>query len=589
MNHRLVLTVTTVLGIGQALGLAANTASPQTSDLQSAANKAVALMEKSMAALTPNVPCASCHHNMIPLWALSVARDHGVTVNAKLYKQVAVRTYSYLNDVDRAIQGTQYVDPALEGAEQLAFANEAGVKNGFSTALHTARLARLQKADGRWVTFDARPPQSFSLFMTTALGAKSLGALTAPELKADAAKRIEKAREYLLRNQPFSTEDATYRLLGLYWTGATPKQLQAAAKVLMSMQRPQDGAWTQVPGRGEPDAYATGEALVALQLTGTSKTEAINRGLAYLLRTQAEDGSWHVKTRLHEVAPISPPYMETGFPYGKDQIISMYGTTFAMMALSLALPMQKGPVEDLAEIHQRAEDWMYTAAFGSMKDVQAIDVKAASVKGSTPLMAALNDPARVSALLANGADVKARAKSGHTPLSVAATWNGSAHVMQMLITRGASAVPVKGVEFNANPLVYTAFNDDLEATKILLDAGASYKQGMLLQGVVPMSPLTAAVYTDSANVLTEFLRRGADPNTVEDIPLLSWAAASNRAGVTKVLLQAGADPEAKDKYQWTPVQHARGVDHDRPAVEALLRPAIEAKNQQQVSKNSAQR
>jgi ankyrin repeat protein len=77
---------------------------------------------------------------------------------------------------------------------------------------------------------------------------------------------------------------------------------------------------------------------------------------------------------------------------------------------------------------------------------------------------------------------------------------------------------------------------------------------------------------------------------VEDIPLLSWAAVSNRAAVVKVLLQAGADPEAKDKYQWTPVQHARGVDHDRPAVETLLRPAIEAKKQQQsqVSKNSAQ-
>ena len=155
--------------------------------------------------------------------------------------------------------------------------------------------------------------------------------------------------------------------------------------------------------------------------------------------------------------------------------------------------------------------------------------------------------------------------------------------MRQLIAKGASAKPVKGVEFNSNPLVFTAFVGDVEATKVLLDAGANPKQGMLLEGIVPMSPLTAAVTTESTEVLAEFLRRGVDPNTVEDVPLLSWAAIANRAGSAKVLLAAGADPELKDKYQWTPLQHARAIEHDKALVEPLIQTAIAAKKQSSVS------
>ncbi len=549
--------------------------------VRAAAAKAAGLMEKSMAALTPNVPCASCHHNMIPLWALSVARDHGVPVNRELFRNVALRTYSYLNDVDRAAQGTQYVDPALEGAEQLAFAKDNGVRPTFTAALHTARLARAQRQDGRWVTFDSRPPQSYSQFMTTALSAKAVLEQSSPVMKGDAASRVERAREWLLRTQAVSTEDATFKLLGLYWTGAASKQVQAAAKALMAMQRAEDGGWTQVPGRGEPDAYATGEAAAALQITGMAKAGvAVSRGIAFLLKTQAEDGSWQVKTRLHEAAPISPPYMETGFPYGKNQIMSMFGTTWALMALSYSLPEQKQLLPEIDEINPKVEDWMPAVAFGTIAELKSVDINAATAKGTTPLMLAVNNPARVAVLLDRGADVNAKAKSGHTALSVAATYGDAAPVMRLLIAKGgASAKPVKGVEYNSNPLVYSAFLGDVEAVKVLLDAGASAKQGMLLEGLVPMNPLMAAVATDSADVLSEFLRRGVDPNSVEDLPLLSWAAAYNRVNVARVLLQAGADPELKDKYGWTPLQHARAIEHDKPAVEAMIQAAVSYRKQ----------
>jgi squalene cyclase len=83
-----------------------------------------------------------------------------------------------------------------------------------------------------------------------------------------------------------------------------------------------------------PDAYATGQALYALQVSGMSATDATyQRGVAFLLRTQVEDGSWFVRSRAFGFQP----YFETGFPHGIDQFISAAATSWAVMALAHAL------------------------------------------------------------------------------------------------------------------------------------------------------------------------------------------------------------------------------------------------------------
>ena len=82
------------------------------------------------------------------------------------------------------------------------------------------------------------------------------------------------------------------------------------------------------------DAYATGEALVALKESGmaTLGTPDYQRGGEYLLRTQIEDGSWVVESRS---VPIQA-YFESGFPYGVNQWISAAATAWATTALALA-------------------------------------------------------------------------------------------------------------------------------------------------------------------------------------------------------------------------------------------------------------
>jgi hypothetical protein len=125
------------------------------------------------------------------------------------------------------------------------------------------------------------------------------------------------------------------QLLGLAWAKAPADDILKAMKALLAEQRP-DGGWGQLPSL-ETDAYATGQALVALHTAGHAVASAeYRRGIAFLMRTQFPDGSWLVRTRTFPVQPLR----DSGFPHGKNQWISAAGTSWAAMALALALPPQ---------------------------------------------------------------------------------------------------------------------------------------------------------------------------------------------------------------------------------------------------------
>jgi glucose/arabinose dehydrogenase len=118
----------------------------------------------------------------------------------------------------------------------------------------------------------------------------------------------------------------------LHWAGASSEIIAAAGRHLLALQQ-DDGGWAQLTTMAS-DAYATGEALVALRESGASAPtdRAYRRGLEFLLRTQIDDGSWIVETR---AVPIQA-YFESGFPYGVNQWISTAATGWATTALALA-------------------------------------------------------------------------------------------------------------------------------------------------------------------------------------------------------------------------------------------------------------
>src|SRR6185295_9011133 len=125
---------------------------------------------------------------------------------------------------------------------------------------------------------------------------------------------------------------------GLAWSKSKPATIAPASRALAAEQLP-DGGWRQLASMGS-DAYATGEALYALNTAGQMAPShpVYAKGVKYLLNTQAADGSWHVKSRSIWVQP----YFESGFPYGTDQWISAAGTSWATIALSLTVDPKQG-------------------------------------------------------------------------------------------------------------------------------------------------------------------------------------------------------------------------------------------------------
>jgi len=131
---------------------------------------------------------------------------------------------------------------------------------------------------------------------------------------------------------PVETQDEAFKLLGLVWSAAPAAAISLQLQRLLKLQR-DEGGWAQLP-RLAPDAFATGEVLYALHASGLAPDSgAYQKGVGYLLRTQLEDGTWLVRSRDFGFQP----YLETGFPHGRDQFISAAATSWAAIALAYTL------------------------------------------------------------------------------------------------------------------------------------------------------------------------------------------------------------------------------------------------------------
>ncbi len=226
--------------------------------------------------------------------------------------------------------------PNSVGYEMFGFvANKRPADEYTDSLVHYLKLR--QSPDGHWATMGNRPPLTYYAYITTAMVVKALRYYSPATESRDTEKRLARAAEWLESAKPGMTQGRAFQLLGLKWAGVDEAVIRKSARSLIETQR-EDGGWSQLPSMGS-DAYATGEALYALHQAADMKVEheVYQKGMRYLLGTQAVDGSWHVKTRAF---PLQP-YFESGFPYGPDQWISASGTSGAAMALSLAVEPER--------------------------------------------------------------------------------------------------------------------------------------------------------------------------------------------------------------------------------------------------------
>ena len=552
--------------------------------VRSAAIRAISATQQGSAGFYKFMTCFSCHDHALPLLAWQTARERGVQVDETIARRVAAKgllTSPDFSSVDQAVQATMIIDPAVSDGWTLIAAHAVGVKPNFVTAVYAHRIANWQQADGHWSTFDARPPESSSFFTATAVAVYAVRLYMPHQLHSETNRRLARARAWLLASQPQSTEDATFRLFGLGWAGATRDQTKHAAADLLALQR-DDGGWGELPHMPS-DAYSTGEALVALNEAGgvPAGNTAWMKGVRYLLSTQDTGGPWHVHTRMVSPAKVSPPYFETGFPYGHDQFLSTAATSWAATALMLALPKVARPAvaQPISELSPKGvEPWMETAAFGTAQELAAaldggLDPNSKTAKGTTILMMAAQDPAKVKLLIGHGAEVRAKAKSGYTALMVAAMYKGDFDSVKMLVAHGAEARPGKGVEYDASPLFLASMVGDRNNLALLLKSGADPNRKMNLIGSFPTSPLLDAVQLGDAAVVKLLLAGGANLREKDDdgMTALHWAVVAHRVDVARALLAAGADVNAVDRFGYTPLQYAATIDFgDADTAKVLL-------------------
>lgn len=545
-----------------------------------AAVKAIALIQASQKNWTQD--CDSCHQQLLPQIAFRAAREHGIPVNEQLAHAGAVRTFGVFANLDRAAQYTHVIDPAISDGYTLLAADAAGVRPSLTTAIYARHIASRQKADGHWETLDVRPPQSYSTVTATAVAARALQIYSPPSVAVETKLRLEKARTWLASVNPTSTEEHVMQLLGLGWMGGDRATVAKLSRNLLASQQ-SDGGWNSRDGLPS-DAYSTGETLVALARIDSSRTSEAGwkRGIQFLLRTQAADGSWHVRSRLIPPAPVSPPYFETGYPYGHDQFISAMGAAWAVQALALSLPAVSYTTAALTEAEPRAvEPWVATALFGSAVDLRAaldkgLDANSATKSGGTTLlMLAQPDLEKTRLLVARGAKVNARARTKFSALMVAAQYSDSAPAMEFLLARGAEVQTPKGAGtplFNASPMVLAVGAGNATMLSKLRKAGGDPESKMLMLGTFSATPLLIATFFGDANAVRAVLDSGAKVNSPDDdgITALGWAAIGNQTAVAKVLIEQGADVNHVDAKGMTPLLYAASIDFGDAAMIQLL-------------------
>jgi hypothetical protein len=322
-------------------------AEPAAHEVRDAVTRALPLIQKGSAGHRAQRSCFACHHQAIPILAMTTARSRGLPADAgEIQKHLHFIADFLDRNRDEYRKGQGQGGQADTAGYALWTLELGGWKPDATTAAVAEYLLLRNKDRDHWQTTSHRPPSEASPFTTTYLAVRALQAYGTAEQKGRIDERLRAARGWLARAPATDTEDRVFRLWAMRRAGSDAAEVGTVARQLLRTQRP-DGGWGQLDTLPS-DAYATGTALVALhEAAGLATTDpAYRRGLRHLLAGQRPDGTWYVHSR----SKPFQTYFESGFPHGEDQFISLAASSWATTALALALPAAPaGPAGDAGE------------------------------------------------------------------------------------------------------------------------------------------------------------------------------------------------------------------------------------------------
>jgi hypothetical protein len=264
------------------------------------------------------------------VWALNEAKSQGFTVREEALKEFTQWTKGRFvgKNLDAPKGGpTENISmvPVYLGLMARTAPRQESLSADDQKRM-AAYLARWQEADGSWKLPSQKElarPFFESVEIVTLLTYLAVAAQV-PDGPSESPVRAsrDKAAEWLRKTKPGdSTQTLAVRLLVDSQTGALPKSVPPGVAALLQRQHA-DGGWGQEKDLPS-DAYATGQALYALSLAGVANDqEGIRRGVAFLIATQKEDGSWPMKSRHKKDNNVGP--------------ITYFGSTWATLGLMRA-------------------------------------------------------------------------------------------------------------------------------------------------------------------------------------------------------------------------------------------------------------
>jgi hypothetical protein len=269
--------------------------------------------------------CSSCHHGTMTVWALSEAKSQGFAVDTQTFVDNVKWAKERLEGIDKPRDTRAGWSMINTNALYLAVMARANPKQDALSPVELKQieghLIRHQEPDGSWAWSSApvqnRPPPVFeSDEVATLLGCMVMRSSdkTVERQSSEERQSLVHAAAWLAKNEANDTAQAeAFRLLKKVWDGKRGRDLNTAVKEFRKLQRV-DGGWGQVKD-APSDAYATGQALYVLRLAGMkSADKVIQRGVAFLIGNQKEDGSWPMKSRCHPGAkPMTNPVPITYF------------------------------------------------------------------------------------------------------------------------------------------------------------------------------------------------------------------------------------------------------------------------------------
>jgi ankyrin repeat protein len=309
--------------------------------IRAALERGIPLLQKADAVFLQNSGCVSCHHNTFTSMTVALARKNRFKIDEQTARDQQKKIAAYIEKWrERALQAV-----GIPGeSSSISYILTGLAAENYPADAATDALARFiafqQQPDGRWQAFAHRPPMGSSDISVTAFAVRAIQVYGPKTGRAKYEEAVRRAADWLMKARPQTTDDRVFQLLGLAWAGVKPdnEMIKRGVRELLSEQRA-DGGWSQLAALAS-DAYATGQALVALRQAGDLPVThpAYKRGAEFLLKTQLEDGSWYVRSR---VVPLQP-YFEGGFPHANDQWISAAATNWAAMALALGSDSRNG-------------------------------------------------------------------------------------------------------------------------------------------------------------------------------------------------------------------------------------------------------